>query len=179
MRKILSIVLSLLLLMNVLGYYGVFMGLHYKNSQDLMQRFDANDYGEQETVTIKVPLALPYASSDDQFERVDGELEHNGEFYRLVKQRLHEDTLYIVCYKDNQSKRIKQALADYVKTFTDKPVDAKSSGKVIQNFIKDYISSVIKIESVTGGWENSLSFFAVEHTYHHSVVSLVKHPPKA
>jgi hypothetical protein len=179
MRKILPIVLCLLLLLNVLGYYGVFMGLHYKNSQDLMQRFDANDYREQETVTIKVPLALPYASSDDQFERVDGELEHNGEFYRLVKQRLHEDTLYIVCYKDNQSKRIKQALADYVKTFTDKPVDAKSSGKAIQNFIKDYISSVIKIESATGGWENPLSFFAVEHAYQQSVISLIKHPPKA
>jgi len=179
MRKILSIVLSLLLLMNVMGYYGVFMGLDYKNSQDLMQRFDANDYGEQETVTIKVPLALPYASSDDPFERVDGELEHNGEFYRLVKQRLHQDTLYIVCYKDNQSKRIKQALADYVKTFTDKPVDAKSSGKMIQNFIKDYISSVIKIEPVTDGWANPLSFFSIEHPYQHSVVSLVKHPPKA
>jgi len=179
MRKLLSIVLSLLLLMNVLGYYGVFMGLHYKNSQDLMHRFDANDYGEQETVTIKVPLALPYASDDGQFERVDGELEHNGEFYRLVKQRLHQDTLYIVCYKDNQSKRIKQALADYVKTFTDKPVDAKSSGKVIQNFIKDYISSTIKIESVTDGWENPISFFSTEHVYHHPVVSLIKHPPKA
>jgi len=135
MRKLLSIVLSLLLLMNVLGYYGVFMGLHYKNSQDLMQRFDANDYGEQETVTLKVPLALPYAADETQFERVDGELEHQGEFYRLVKQRLYQDTLYMVCYKDSQSKRIKQALADYVKTFTDKPADAKSSGKTLQTFI--------------------------------------------
>jgi len=179
MRKLLSIVLSLLLLMNVLGYYGVFMGLHYKNSQDLMQRFDANDYGEQETVTLKVPLALPYAADETQFERVDGELEHQGEFYRLVKQRLYQDTLYMVCYKDSQSKRIKQALADYVKTFTDKPADAKSSGKTLQTFIKDYISSTVAIETLTDGWEKNLSFFAVAPSYHQDTIHLIKHPPKA
>ncbi|MBL0742559.1 hypothetical protein [Chryseolinea lacunae] len=179
MRKTLTIVLTLLLLLNVMGYYGVFMGLSYKNSQDLMARFDSEDYGVQETVTLKVPLAVPYAMDNNHYERVDGELEHDGEVYRLVKQRLSQDTLYIVCYKDNQSKRINQALADYVKTFTDKPVDAKSHSKIFQNFIKDYISSAVDVESATGGWENLLSFFSHESFYSDSNPSLIKHPPRA
>lgn len=180
MRKSLTIVLTLLLLLNMMGYYGVFMGLSYKNSQDLMARFDSEDYGVQETLTLKVPLAVPYAMDNADYERVDGELEHDGEVYRLVKQRLSQDTLFIVCYKDNQSKRIKQALADYVKTFTDKPVDAKShNGKIFQNFIKDYISSVVGIESANGGWENRLSFCSCESFYGDSTPSHIKHPPRA
>ncbi|HEX6890362.1 MAG TPA: hypothetical protein VF141_06710, partial [Chryseolinea sp.] len=128
MKKIIAIFLVLLLLFNALGFYGLFIGLRYKNEIDLVQRLDNDQYLEEQTVTLKVPMTLPY-HLDSEYERVDGEIEHDGEFYRLVKQKLQKDTLYIVCIKDQGSKRIKQALADYVKTFTDKPADAKHAGK--------------------------------------------------
>ncbi len=66
-----------------------------------------------------------------------------GEFYRLVKQKYQNDTLFMVCIKDHASKRIEQAVTDYVKTFTDKPIDTKHSGKVNTNFIKDFLPSRI------------------------------------
>ena len=96
-------------------------------------------------------MTLPY-HLDSEYERVDGEIEHDGEFYRLVKQKLEKDTLYIVCIKDHDSKRIKQALADYVKTFTDKPVDAKHQGKFSASFIKDFLPTSIEITPASAGW---------------------------
>ena len=64
-----------------------------------------------------------------------------GEFYRLVKQKYQNDTLFIVCIKDQASKRIQQAVTDYAKTFTDKPIDTKHNGKANFNFVKDYLPS--------------------------------------
>lgn len=156
MKKVLSICLIILILFNTLGFYGLFVGMRYKVKYDLVKRLNKDNYNEKETVTIKVPLAIPYHVDKKTYERVDGEVEHNGEFYRLVKQKLENDTLFIVCIKDNASKRIKKALSDYVKTFTDKPVQAKHSGKTTLSFMKDYMPSSCKLSSASKGWSYSI-----------------------
>lgn len=115
-------------------------------------RLDNKQYSEQETVTLKVPMAVPYHTDANQFQRVDGEIEYKGEYYRLVKQKLQKDTLYIVCIKDQDSKRINQALADYVKTFTDKPANTKQSSKLLTSFIKDFLPSSVVLTNLSSGW---------------------------
>ena len=137
MKRGLTIVLLVLFLLNVLGYYGVFMGLQFVNEKEMRALFDDDNFLPEEEITIKVPITVPYATDSREFTRVDGEFEHQGETYRMVKQRYISDTLHIVCVKDNTSKEIKQALNDYVKSFTDKPSSEKGSAKTIQNFIKD------------------------------------------
>jgi len=154
LRKLISIIFITLFLLNVLGYYGLFVGLQYKNSQAMNQQLDSGIYNEEEAITIKVPITIPYATDSRDFERVTGEFEYNGEFYHLVKQRLTRDTLHIVCVKDQDSKRIHQALESYVKTFTDKPVDSQqSSAKSTNDFIKDYLVQTLSIHQVSFGWE--------------------------
>lgn len=142
----------LLFLLNVLGYYGVLEGLQLKNKQNLQAQFDSDEYERQHEVTIKVPLTIPYATDSREYSRVDGEFEHEGEVYRMVKQKLQSDTLYIVCVKDATSKDIKQALAEYVKSFTDKPASEKSQSKNLQNLIKDYIATSTILQSSNAGW---------------------------
>lgn len=155
MKKAISIGLVVLLLLNVLGYYGLFIGLKYKNTLRVTSLLDAEDYEESETVTIKIPLSIPYYGDTD-FERVDGEIEHQGQFYRLVKQKLQKDTLYVVCIRDTRAKRIHEALADYVSTFADQTSD-HSNAKVIQSFIKDYCASTFALLEDASGWSEKLS----------------------
>ena len=155
------------------------MGIRYKANQDLLQLLDDHAYLEEETVTLKVPLVLPYRIDLDEYERVDGEIEHEGEFYRLVKQKLENDTLYIVCYKDRESKEIKQVLTDYVKTFTDKPVDTKQQTKSFSGFIKDYIPTHTAIESSTSGWHLLMSLCRVLQREYNRPISINSPPPKA
>ena len=163
----------------MLGFYGVFIGLRYKTSQDLIQRLDADDYAEAETFTIKVPMTLPYQENQDTFERVNGEIEYHGNVYRFVKQKLLHDTLYIICLNDSQAKHINNAMHDYVKTFADKTADSKQSIKVF-SFIKDYLPTEILLTSDIAGWNhqlsmNSLSKDLVLSTY----ISIQSPPPKA
>ncbi|MCW5909940.1 MAG: hypothetical protein KIT62_02640 [Cyclobacteriaceae bacterium] len=152
MKRLFAICMLFLFLLNVLGYYGVLVGLQAKNKQNLLAQFDSDEYERQHEVTIKVPLTVPYATDSREFTRVDGEFEHEGETYRMVKQRLQSDTLYIVCIKDQTSKDIKQALAEYVKSFSDKPASEKSQSKTLQNLIKDYIATTTVLQSRNAGW---------------------------
>lgn len=176
MKRIVSSVLVVLLLLNVMGFYGVFVGLKYSNTQSLLQRFEENRFSDLQTVTIHVPLTIPYYPNTG-FERVDGEIEHNGEVYRLVKQRYANDTLSIVCVKDLHSKNIKQALKDYVKSFTDSPAQS-SQTKTIPGFIKDYLSAETQIGLLSAGWSYDLipSFFTT--AFGNVSLSTASPPPK-
>ena len=148
----------ILFLLNVLGFYGVFLGLQFKYAQEANQNFDEERYSGMDLMTLKVPLTVPYYADSKEYERVSGEFEHNGDVYRLVKQKLFRDTLYIVCIRDVQSKNINQALDSYVKTFTDKPVNSKQGAKQLMSFSKDYLTSVVGVESQSSGWKDGISY---------------------
>jgi hypothetical protein len=178
MKRLVAIVMLFLFLLNVLGYYGIFIGLRHMNVQELVQKLDSDSYRESETTTFKIPLTVPYYTDSRDFERVNGEFEFNGEVYRLVKQRLHQDTLHIVCVKDNESKKINQVLADYVKTFTDKPVNSKQSTKSLQVLIKDFIPFSVSINTKSFGWEHTLDQLTVLQNFIHSFSPSVIHPPE-
>lgn len=161
-----------------MGYYGVFLGLKYKNDKDMIQMLDAENYSDSETITIKIPISIPYAADSKSFERVDGKFEHNGEFYRLVKQKLSQDTLYVVCVKDHENKVIDEAMTSFVKTFTDKPADNHSNSKILISFIKDYMSQTFALLQESNGWERDVvkesSYVVFKSAFHPSII----HPPE-
>jgi hypothetical protein len=144
----------------------------------MQTRFDNEEYSHTQEITIKVPLTIPYATDSREYTRVDGEFEHLGEVYRMVKQKLLSDTLYIVCVKDKTSKEINQALADYVKTFTDKPVSEKSNSKTSQNLIKDYMVSSIALQTGSDGWNHVLAHGAQTKEYNTLCIQLNSPPPQ-
>jgi len=178
MRKFFSIALIALLIFNVLGYYGLFFGLHYQHKQSLINRLDVADYDESKAITLKIPISIPYVADSKEFQRVNGEFEHQGEFYQMVKQRFNQDTLYIVCIKDHTSKRIHQALEDYVKSFTDKPGDAKNSSKTVPTFIKEYMATSYEIKNISSGWSSSVSRYSAPAVFVDSFSASIIHPPE-
>ena len=177
-KKIVSILLIFLLLFNALGFYGLFIGLRYKSKLDLVRRLDKQQYSEDETITLKIPISIPYQMGTE-YERIDGEIEHHGEFYRMVKQKLESDTLYIVCIKDHESKRIKQALTDYVKTFTDEPVDAKHNGKNFTSFIKDFLPTSVHITEVSFGWNHAIDVNTSFKFFYDRSIAIFTPPPQS
>jgi hypothetical protein len=161
-----------------MGYYGVFLGIQYKNDRDMTLRLDSDDYSDSETVTIKIPISIPYASDSEEFERVDGRFEHQGEFYRLVKQRFSQDTLYVVVVNDKENKKIDEAMASFVKTFTDKPVDSHSNSKIVISFIKDYIPHTFEVTRGSLGWEADVVKETVCNVLKSSFHPSITHPPE-
>jgi hypothetical protein len=161
-----------------MGYYGLFLGLEYRNDRVMVQKLDADEYNAHETVTLKIPIAVPYVFDSPSFERVHGEFQYKGEFYRLVKQRLSKDTLHVVCVKDVQSKHLQRALTSYVETFTDKPASSTTGSNVFSNFSKDYFSPIFLLDQLSLGWSADVTQRTSPLTINSTFCSSVVHPPE-
>ena len=168
-----------LFLLNVLGFYGIFLGLQFKYAREANRNLDEDRYSSFDVVTFQVPLSIPYYSDHQDFERVKGEFEHEGEVYRLLKQKYAGDMLTLVCIKDHGAKNINQALANYVKTFTDKPVNSKQqNSKLPQSLCKDYLTTLVSVESQTSGWKKPAVYAIPAQQYLSLNPSRIEYPPK-
>jgi len=145
LKRSFSILLLFVFLFNVAGYYPVFLGLKYWARAEMDQRLDEENYTADETVTIKVPLTVPYNIFSQDYERASGAFEYRGEFFKLVKQKLVHDTLYIVCIKDHKEKQFHTAMTDFVKLSSDIPTSAHQTLKFYTGFIKDYMATPLAI----------------------------------
>ncbi len=139
MKRLFSIAMLLLFLFNVVGYYLFFLGLRYQANVEMNQRLETADYRADETITFKIPITVPYYADHRDYERVNGSFERRGEFFKLVKQKLERDTLYMVCIKDRQEKKIFNAMTDFVKLSNDLPASSQHTLKLLGGFIKDYV----------------------------------------
>jgi len=178
LKRFFSIVFIVLLFLNAIGYYGVFLGLYHQNDVAMNRVFDSDNYSGLQLVTIHIPVSIPYLFDQTDFERAQGEFEHEGEFYRLVKQRYSNDTLTVICVKDYTHKKINHALKDYVKTFGDLQSDSKSTSKITVNFLKDYLSQVFSLYTASYGWvynlQHSSDYGMLIPTFSASII----HPPE-
>jgi hypothetical protein len=139
-KRILSIALVVVFLFNVIGYYGIYVAMLSQARTALNEKIDNEQYKEDQTITVKIPLALPYPVQQDEFQRVQGDFEHQGEFYKLVKQKYSNDTLYVVCIKNVEEKKATKVFSDLVKLSTDQSSSSTNNqnAKTIVNIIKDY-----------------------------------------
>lgn len=156
MKKFTSIFLILLLVLNTLGFYGLILAIDYHHNRAFVKSMDADNYDERELIQIEVPHSIPYAVEQPNFQRIDGQFQHEGEYYRLVKQRITFDSVYLVVVKDKMSKKTNKALKEYTKSLTDQPSSEKPSGKGGLNFYNDYFGSSFAIATISFGWEQDV-----------------------
>ena len=82
--------------------------------------------------------------------------------------------------KYSTSKNIRKALADYVKTFTDKPTDNKSHGKTSITFIKDFLLSSFSFSNGSEGWNQSVCGVPSPFSFFNDrAIAFVGPPPKS
>ncbi len=175
MKRLTAIVVLNIFLLNVLGYYGVLLGLKVRASNELSEMLDSDMYDLGGSVTFKIPLTVPYGVNSEFYETVSGEFEKDGVTYRMVKQRLYHDTLYIVCVKDDLSSKINNALAEFVQSFTGQGDDDQKTAA--PNFIKDYITSVTSLASLQPGWQLEVVQASTPRYFFDSYFSSIVHPP--
>jgi hypothetical protein len=64
---------------------------------------------------------MPYITTWADYERVDGEIQINGAFYKYVKRKVCNDTLYLKCIPHTGKTVLNQSKADYAKQAIDAP----------------------------------------------------------
>lgn len=139
----------------------MFWGLKSQARNNLLHRLDAEAYSSEDVVVLTLPLTLPYPIHEGGYERASGEFEYQGEFYHLVKQKLEHDTLFIVCVKDHQQKKLVHALNEYANLANNLPTSAKDSTDMLAKLFKDFTIADFTILHSERGW--SLNFPFVEN----------------
>ncbi len=171
--------LTAVLLLNVLGYYGIFLGMQYRHTKAITRLLDADIYDPAHTVTIKIPLSIPYMADEPEFGRVNGTFEHDGLLYRIVKRRYAQDTVTIICVRDTSHESINKLLVSYVKTFADAPPDKSLPVKIPITIIKEYLREAFSIRSFCNGWSAEV----IRNDHRGMLVSsfnaLIAHPPES
>jgi hypothetical protein len=158
LRKAFSSLFLFLILLNTTGYYGVFIGWKYRHDTRMLGSLDAERYLQQELRTVKIPIAIPYVFDSPGFDRIDGMFEHEGTFYRLVKQKFSSDTLTLVCIRDEGTRKIHDAFSEVAHTFTGQ-CDSRSSAPTFRSsFIKEYIETSTIHHEYISGWEMNLCY---------------------
>jgi hypothetical protein len=176
-KRLFATVFLLIFLLNVLGYYGVLLGLRAHTGDEFSARLTSDMYDLGATITLRIPISIPYAIESSEYVPASGKFEHNGEFYHIVKQRFHPDALYVVCIKDQGSSDLTQALAKFVEGFTDAPEDG-SSNVAPQGLIKDFVQHQTTIANLNSGWELVITPSSSLSTLVDSFFASVIHPPE-
>lgn len=93
------------------------------NDITLEQKLDGDDYSNDELISIKTPLNLPYYASSSEYERTYGSVNIEGVVYDYVKKRVYNDTLELLCLPNST----KTKLHDLKNTITQSAADGQAS----------------------------------------------------
>jgi len=144
--------------------------------QELVKSLDSGNYDEQKTIEIKIPITFPYPLQQQDYERTYGNFEYLGEHYKLVKQKHANDTLYVICIKDEKVKHINTTLQDFNKRANELPVSEKSSNHSLVKVLKDYETNLTLLLIGHEGWMLQ-SFYFYKTPQNVEVILPIQSPP--
>ena len=99
----------------------------------LQLSLDNNTYNKTDLFLVKIPINLPYQNNWTNFERVDGEINFEGETYRFVQRKVENDTMYLQCIRHSEKTNIQQKANDYFGKINDVAINNHSAKKSSSN----------------------------------------------
>lgn len=175
MKKLVAIALLGLLLFNLLGYQLYFHMQETAQAKTFVAQLDAGNYNDADLVQVSIPLSLPYISDNEDFERVDGQVTHEGKIYKYVKRKISGNNLVILCVKDEAATQLSQTKKAYYSAVTDAPAAPKkdAAGK---NSFKNIITEALLLQR----WQFSACATIPQRfiLIHQALSSLLQTPPQ-
>ena len=140
MKKLAAILLIALFIFNLFGYRILYYFAQQESDINLEKAFDKDQYSEEDLITIKIPISVPYQVERKDFERFDGEIKLNGKIYKYVKRKVCDGNLVLLCLPDHNKMRLETAKNDLFKNSNDlqntsskKQGNSKPTGKNLSN----------------------------------------------
>ncbi|GGM99023.1 hypothetical protein GCM10010967_36250 [Dyadobacter beijingensis] len=159
MRRIISILLLGLLLYNMVGYSIVYLSEERRSISAAGKDLVEQSAGSADIV-IKVPVAVPYQNNWDAPEPVQGQIEHEGQFYQMKSQQLINDTLYVHCEFDQNAR---DRFSDLVSKINDQVTGQSTNpqndthSSILKHFLKEYMTAGRQHVFYVLEWEPSLA----------------------
>lgn len=121
-----------------MGYKAVYYYMEQKASHAMEEKLDLMKIGGRETITIKIPINLPYQTNWANYERVDGEMTYKGVTYKYFKRKIYNDSLVLVCVNFKEKGMIAQKSDDYFKKINDLSAQSSKKQNTKQQKANDY-----------------------------------------
>ncbi len=115
MKKVAAILFLSVLLFNLYGYQWVIDYIQDRKEKVLITQLDQEAYQDEDLISIKTPISLPYYTNSPTYERVDGTIEIEGIEYKYVKRRVYNDSLELLCIPNIARQQLRAAKADFIK----------------------------------------------------------------
>ena len=119
LKKIASILLLGIFGFNLGGYHILTGYLENRAEQQLQASLDQDEYNTSDLFSIKVPASLPYGTSSEKFDRVEGSIEIKGVTYTYVKRRFYRDSLELICIANTARNSIRNARMEFARLAND------------------------------------------------------------
>ena len=156
----------------------MFWALRVQAKTDLLHRLDADVYSSDDVVVLSIPVSLPYPIHEASYERANGEVQYGGEFYLLIKQKIENDTLFMVCVKDRHQKHLQKTMHEYTNLANSLPASSKHTLELLGKFFKDFTGASFIIPSVTLTLQYNLEYGAGDSAIIHQILSIDSPPPE-
>jgi len=118
-RRLPAILFLLILLFNLIGYRWVIASLQHSSDIVIQAQVDELAYNENDLISVKTNLHLPYYSNSSTYERVYGAISINGTEYAYVKRRVVNDTLELLCLPNKVKTHLQATAAEWAHAATD------------------------------------------------------------
>lgn len=145
MKKLTAVFLLMVILFNIAGYRLFFYCLTEAADARMESKIEKLDEFDKRLITIKIPINLPYQTDWKYFEPVNGEIAYKGVIYKYVKQKVHSDTLILLCLNHREKSEIENNSDDYFKKVNDldntkKPIAKQAKVDFYQETIQYFFS---------------------------------------
>lgn len=125
LKKSFAILLLSVYLFNLVGYTLLLRLLQRRNASQTSQMIESGNYSEADLVLIKVPTSFTPVGNRSEYVRCDGEIERDGTHFNYVKCKISNDTLYLLCLRNDDRKKLNDARDKYAKQMGDIPSSAQ------------------------------------------------------
>lgn len=127
---------------------------------------------------FRMPVGDTYAITPDEYMTLDGTIEFEGVTYRLVKQKLHDKLLYVVCVKDDQTSIATEEINEIIAAVSGQPTtNSTTSVKALNALMKYCLNSGSWKQFASAGWSREVFFDGPDGTYFQDTQHSLFHPP--
>ncbi|QEC68368.1 hypothetical protein FRZ67_14045 [Panacibacter ginsenosidivorans] len=164
MKKLAAILLLTLFVFNTVGYRFLFDMLESSTDAAFTAKLDNGRYNKEDLITIKVPINMPYQVNRAGFERVDGEINVNGQVYRYVMREVQSDTMTLLCIPHYEKTALQNKASEFAGKVNDLPSnDNNKKAEVFKQLTVDFdinenaaSLSSINVQAVTNLYRNTI-----------------------
>ena len=154
--------------------------LQESTETSLEKQVDEQMYSEDELISIKTKLNLPYYTSSSTYERSYGSIEVNGEAYSYVKRRVYQDTLELLCLPNHSKTKLLAACNTLIGSIADAqtPSPVKKGITILKIGLPDLFPPA-KLFSVTSMIAQKSSYYSQNsNAYHNWCGEQPERPPQ-